>query len=369
MESTVALCWAMAAIQIAIWAVLAAGLRKVASSPPRQVNDRPLFVSVVVAAKDEFNNLQSLIPTLLRQDYPHFEIVVALDRPTDGSQALLEHWAAQDPRVRFVSVENLPPGWDGKKFALTQGIHAAQGEILLLTDADCLPASPQWIALMTAAYGPETAMVLGIGAYKPRTGLLNQAIQFETAYTAFQYVGMAAIGNPYMAVGRNLSFRKSFFLEKNGYGKFADRIGGDDDLFVNTHGSHAKITAQPDRNAHTLSIPKNSWKQWWKQKKRHLGAGTAYRWQDQLWIGTLNATHLLFYLFALVSLAQFNALPIIFVYICRQMALFALFWLGARATCLQGNKMILLPFMDICYTLYYLATGFAALFIKSRKWS
>jgi glycosyltransferase involved in cell wall biosynthesis len=109
-------------------------------------------VSIIVAARDEERHIEAAVGTLLAQDYPDFEVVVVDDRSTDGTPAILarlaRRWereserAARDghgrPRLRILRVADLPGGWLGKNHALHRGADAADGELLLFTDADVM---------------------------------------------------------------------------------------------------------------------------------------------------------------------------------------------------------------------------------------
>ena len=156
----------------------------------------------------------------------------------------------------------------GKKFPLSMGIRSAKYEIVLLTDADCVPASEFWIQKMQDAYDHDTEIVLGYGAYHKKAGILNKLIRFETFHTALQYLSYALAGKPYMGVGRNLSYKKDVFLRNKGFSSINQIPSGDDDLFINqvARAENTKIVIDPE--AHTLSEPKRSWSEWMTQKYR-----------------------------------------------------------------------------------------------------
>jgi chlorobactene glucosyltransferase len=96
------------------------------------------FVSIIVPARNEERNLPRLLPSLLGQRYPRFEVIVVDDQSTDGTARVLEEWQARDDRLRVVRGEDLPrnEGWMGKPHAMMQGARVAKGEWLLFTDAD-----------------------------------------------------------------------------------------------------------------------------------------------------------------------------------------------------------------------------------------
>jgi chlorobactene glucosyltransferase len=105
------------------------------SAPPSGRKTWPL-VSIIVPARNEEDNLPRLLPTLLGQRYPDFEVIVVDDQSTDETPRILEDWAARDNRLRVVHGTGLQPGWKGKPNAMRQGVEAARGEWLLFTDAD-----------------------------------------------------------------------------------------------------------------------------------------------------------------------------------------------------------------------------------------
>ena len=105
-----------------------------------------LPVSVIVSAHDEEQNLRDLIPLLLGQNHPDFEVIIVDDRSNDGTFDFLLQETSKDHRLRMVHVNRTPPLFNAKKYALTLGIKAAKYEWLLLTDADCRPESKNWVS-------------------------------------------------------------------------------------------------------------------------------------------------------------------------------------------------------------------------------
>jgi len=93
-------------------------------------------VSVLIAARNEERNLREALRSILSQDYPELEFIVVDDRSTDRTGEILGALAREEPRLRVVTVNDLPPGWLGKNHALHLAAQSASGEILLFTDAD-----------------------------------------------------------------------------------------------------------------------------------------------------------------------------------------------------------------------------------------
>ena len=94
------------------------------------------FVSIIVPARNESENIRPCLASLLALDYPRLEVIVVDDRSTDDTADLIRHMARADDRLRLVQVEELPEGWTGKTHALHCGVGHAKGTWLLFVDAD-----------------------------------------------------------------------------------------------------------------------------------------------------------------------------------------------------------------------------------------
>ncbi len=103
-------------------------------------------ICVVVAAKDEQDNIETCVRTMIDQDYPNFELLVCNDRSEDATAEIVEAIAAENPRVRLLNIEQLPDGWCGKNNAMQQGIATTDGEWICMIDADCTQTSPRTLS-------------------------------------------------------------------------------------------------------------------------------------------------------------------------------------------------------------------------------
>jgi hypothetical protein len=195
---------------------------------------------------------------------------------------------------------------NGKKYPLSIGIKEANHEVMLLTDADCVPASEHWVQKMQDAYNGDIEIVLGYGAYHKRPGLLNKLIRFETFHSAIQYLSFAMAGIPYMGVGRNLSYKKGLFFKQKGFSSINHIPGGDDDLFVNKAANRKNVAVVIDKDAATLSIPKKTWGSWIKQKYRHYTTAKYYKPIHKFLLGLYTVTQFLFYPLFISSLLLYR---------------------------------------------------------------
>jgi glycosyltransferase involved in cell wall biosynthesis len=256
-------------------------------------------VSVVIAARNEARNLEQNLPAFLDQDHPMFEIIVVNDCSYDDSEDVLKTFQAQYPasRLKVITLQEQDRYPTDKKFALMIGFKAARFSTLLLSDADCQPASPLWIRMMQRRYTKNKEIVLGYGSYHKKNQLLSWFIQFDTLMSAMDYLSYALANQAYMGVGRNLSYHKDLFFRNKGFVKFKHRPCGEDGLFINMTATSNNVAVALEPEAFTYSTPETSFAKWFLQKRRHLSMGRFFRKSDVLklswgslsWLGLIAA--------------------------------------------------------------------------------
>lgn len=375
---TVAMAAALVPVGYAIFSFgpLARATRRAAGRglPPAQLP--PL--SIVVCAHNDVAALRRLVPELLRQSYPEdLEIVLVDDRSTDDTSLYLQQLTQLfTPHVRLVTIKSTPPGLNPKKYALTIGLKVTRHPHRLVTDADCVPASEHWAARMAAGFAAPDGgtapaqVVLGFGGYATQPTLLNLLIRHETLLTGGLCLSAGRTGRAYMGVGRNLAYTKDAFTATRGFSSHLRALGGDDDLFVQDAvraGLPIGVVLHPD--GQTTSQPATSWRHYWHQKRRHLGAGRRYRWLDRLRAGLLPLSGPVFYVAgtagAIIAPALWPA------------------WLGAVGLRLAGLAAGLgplgrnlhrpvsfwaLPALDPLFSVAYVALGLSVLVVNPTRW-
>ena len=253
-------------------------------------------ISVVICARDEAHNLANTLPGVLVQEYSTtHEVVLVNDNSEDETKYLLDEFKKSFKNLNPVLLTQEAKMIAGKKFPLSMGIKSAKNETLLLTDADCLPASEHWMRLMQDGYDEGKEIVLGYGAYKKKPGLLNKLIRFETFQTALQYFSYALAGLPYMGVGRNLSYKKEVFLRNKGFSSINQMPSGDDDLFINQVANKNNTAIVIDHDAHTISEPKTTFHEWMNQKYRHYTTSKYYKTSHAALLGLFAFSQFLVY--------------------------------------------------------------------------
>lgn len=239
--------------------------------------DSPDGVSVIVCARNEEANLMELVPIIMEQDFPKFQLIVVNDSSWDDTADILKALQVSYPSMHVIEINEDKQMMQGKKFALTLGIKAAQYDVVLLTDADCRPASKHWIQEMTAGIGERKEIALGFSGYKRYPGYLNKLIRFDAFIAGLNYLGFARTGRPYMGVGRNLCYTKTAFFRIGGFRTHYKLASGDDDLFVKEASTSKNTKTVFHFEAQTISEPHKTWSKWSFQKKRHFTTAPLYK--------------------------------------------------------------------------------------------
>jgi biofilm PGA synthesis N-glycosyltransferase PgaC len=325
-------------------------------------------VSVIISARNEAQNLAANLPSILEQDYPDFEVVVINDCSVDDSDIILEELQAKYPKLKVVNVAINDRFKTGKKFALTMGIKAAKNEYLLFTDADCTPASPNWITRMAVNFMGQTEIVLGYSPYAASNNFLNPFIRFETLKTAINYLSAALAGNPYMGIGRNLAYTKTLFFKNKGFASHMHVMSGDDDLFVNENGTTDNTAIEIHPEAFTYSPAKSTWSSLYRQKRRHMGVGKLYKNRHRRMLSFDALTGFFFYiLFALCLVFGHDPLLALGLLVFRMTGQVILYYSIFRK--LDSKNLIwYLPVFDIVYYVYLNIFGLIGTFIKTTQW-
>ena len=268
-------------------------------------------VSVIICARDEEVNLRRYLPFFLTQDYPYYEVIVVNDGSVDETENLLNDMKLKYPHLRTTFVPVGATNLSTKKLALTLGVKAAKNDLLLFTDADCMPEDKCWIDRMVRNFTPGVDFVLGYGAYMNKKGFVNRLITYDTLFIALQYLGFAYAGKPYMGVGRNMAYRKELFFKMKGYASTLHLRSGDDDLIVNQAAKrrNTKIEIAPD--SITWSEPKKNLRSWFYQKERHLSVSSHYSELSKFRLAIEPVTRGLFYLSFILSLVFGNMITMI----------------------------------------------------------
>lgn len=341
---------------------------KVKISAKTEINQPLPGVSIIIAARDAKKHLIENIPLWLSQNYPEFEIVIANDRSTDGSTLFLTEQANQHPQLKIVHLDIDVVKTGGKKLALTLAIKKAKYPYFVLTDADCKPASDQWLRGMVNGFAQGEDIVLGVSPLIHGNGFLGRLIHFENSLTAFSYIGFCLQHKTYMGVGRNIAYTRKAYDSVNGFSSHYHIPAGDDDLFVQEASLKNSTGVYIHSEAFTFSDGPKTWKEYWRQKQRHLWVGKNYSPNIKFQLFWFPFAQLAFYsLLIFWFFASVHWVWPVLVMIIKWIPEWIIF--GLKAKLLKMPKATpIYPVLNFFQAFWYAVTGIFAFFKKKIVW-
>lgn len=285
-------------------------------------------VSIVLCARDAYEYLVELIPALLNQDYPDFEIVVVNDCSDDETEEYLKDLERKELRVKPVQLKQHLNFFNGKKFPLSMGIKSAKNDLIVFTDCNCMPVNDQWLRSVVNRYNTRTEIVIGYSPYVQKKSLLNRIIRFDALQNGLLYLSAALNRHPFMGVGKNLSYRKELFYRNNGFISHYTTTVGEDDLFISQVATKKNTEVLIDAENVILTTPTSNFKLWMRQKSCRYSTVSKYNTRARLSLSLFYISQFFFYTsfiallclppaFSIVNGAVFYIPILVFLFLLR----------------------------------------------------
>ncbi|MDX2127806.1 MAG: glycosyltransferase [Chloroherpetonaceae bacterium] len=230
------------------------------------------FVSVVIAARNEEQNIGRTLQSLSKLDYPktHYEIIVVDGASVDRTAEIVKEHALLNPVIRLIPVDLTRP-LKGKANAIDQAIDVARGEIIMMTDADC-EVEPTWISTAVKHFTEPIGLVCGVTLPKGYN-FFSKIQAIDWAYILGTSSALASLGVPIGGIGNNFNFRKQTYQEIGGYRNIKFSVTEDFMLFQTIARSRWKIAFPALKEMHNVTEPMPTIEELYIQKKRWtLGA-------------------------------------------------------------------------------------------------
>ncbi|MFQ5603662.1 MAG: glycosyltransferase [bacterium] len=259
-------------------------------------------VSVVVAARNEEQNLNRCLQALLSQSYPknRLQIILVDDRSTDGTAQIAHSFQKVHRNVEVICTAEQPGKISPKKYALMKGIKQANGTLIFTTDADCVPP-PDWLSETVPLFQEDVGIVLGPAPFYDHQNAWHKLLALDNLAATVVSAGAAGWNVGVTCSGRNLAYRKQVFELINGFQKFQHSLSGDDDLFlqeVNKQTSwRIAYSLNPDTMVPSAAAP--SFSAFVKQRRRHVSASRYYSRRHQVGYLLFNLANLYLFGFAM----------------------------------------------------------------------
>lgn len=249
---------------------------KFKSQKSKTNNKKDLRISVIVSAKNESENISSLLNSLSNQEYDKdsFEVIIVDDESSDNTFSIIENQIKTFPNFSVLKAANKI--YEGKRGALQIGIEKARYPYILITDADCEPAE-YWIKSFSIKFNFGFDFLFGIAPLKQVDTLANKIACFDNLWTHILSFSFANAGLPYSSSARSFGFNKTSFNKIEGYKNTTETLSGDDDLLLREAVKNKmKIGIVTEEKAFVFSSAKNSVKDFINQKSRHTSTSSFY---------------------------------------------------------------------------------------------
>ncbi len=320
--------------------------------------------TIIICTKNRLDNLKSNLPYVQSQRYNGLFLLLV----DDFSDATIGQYIKKlQQKERYLLYHKVNTNFGGKKQALRQAIVKAQTDWLLLTDDDCRPNGNMWAkSMISEAIRSKSSIILGYSPYTINDSWLSRWVHYEAWITGVQYLSYAAMGIPYMGVGRNILYNKDIISAED-IDAHNDLISGDDDLTVNALADHRNTSICLDQNSFVWTEPPPSITAYINQKRRHYSVSHRYKIRDKIFITAYTLSHTGFYLLFLALLFTHYCSISLIVYSIR-MVIIMMISHRLYKKMLSQNPIWSFPIMDILQALFYLFFSFTFILPKKNKW-
>ncbi len=322
--------------------------------------------SVVICLRGEESQFHKYFPLIAKQDDVIYEIIIVYKDISEQMRSYLQRIEVEYAHVKLINLDEGFYPYKEKKQALNAGISAAQYDKIVTIDADCYPENELWLNQMISHFSSHVDCVLGVSPYISQNTWVNKWVRFDAAFVAMMYTAFTAKGMAYMAVGRNMAFRKSIwntsYLEKyKNYGF------GDDDTIVQSIEDKKKIVVcfYP----RVFSFPKLYFWQWILQKMRHLAIGREYPLGTLKYLGVYNLASFGFWIIIWLWMSYFSFHIVIFLYIVLYLVLRMMpLYYAERQMKIKNKTFWYLYFFDFLYMAFLIILPIFVKILPKRKW-
>ena len=243
------------------------------SSDPKHHSTETPPVSVIIAIRNGEDALPRLLADLSLQDYTgELEFILVDDQSEDSTKQLIEEISIKDKRFKYESSVNGDSSLNYKKRALDAGIQKARSEWLLFSDADCRLKST-WVKGMASYFNQDVDYVVGYSEVERGTRLVTRFQSFDFLMLMIAARGTANSGKAWASSGQNQAYRKSLFEMVEGYSLIANKLQGDDSLFLQIcrKQNSAKVIFADKPECRTIARQEKTWGAFIKQRMRWAG--------------------------------------------------------------------------------------------------
>ncbi|MEA4935193.1 MAG: glycosyltransferase [Paludibacter sp.] len=324
----------------------------------------PHSISVVICCRNESKHLPALIEALKVQSFKHFELVWVNDHSTDETLEIMQSSIDSFEHVQIVNADG-----KGKKKALKEGIFATSGDLIVTTDADCIPGE-HWLESISSFQQQCPADLLICPVKMPQGHTLFTRLQsLEFATLVGTGMGAAGAGMPILCNAANMAFTKKAWMQSKGDLHEEEMSGDDVFLLLSVKKRNGKVAVLKSREAMVVTGYKKSLRSFINQRRRWASKSSKYTDCQILTVGAVVAA-ISFILFLLFLFSFFfTQLWLVFlpVFLIKFITDY-LFLREIRPCFLFNLKVIDVLMLSLVYPLYVTTVGISSLIWKRKSW-
>ena len=252
--------------------------RRLKKEEPRTTSNPP-SVTILLVSNGDHQSLDEHLPLYLTQEYPPgYEVVVVAEKSDLETDNVLKRYS-HDPRLYHTFVPETSRYMSKNKLAITLGLKAAKNDWIVLTDPRCKPIDNHWVASLAQHFCEGQHVVLGYSNYTEESKSYHR---FERLHTALYLLRDAQSGKAYRTNCLHVSFRKSEFMERQGFLEHLKYSIGEYDFLVNKYGKDGgtSVATSPATWLWENPLPSKSWQNrqvYFHEVGKHLDGGAGVR--------------------------------------------------------------------------------------------
>lgn len=252
-----------------------------------------LKLSVIIAAKNEEKNINTLFEHLEKLEYPaeNFEVILIDDNSDDHTYSLIHSLIVNKTNYKLLKAEQKE--FEGKRGALQIGIQNALNNFIVITDADCKPES-NWLKAIAGKLDEGYDFVFGVAPIESGKNLVQKLSAFENLRNTYLTIAAVGVNNPYSAAARSFAFRKKSFERIGGYSNTTETLSGDDDLLLREAVKNKMLVGTLiDQEAFVFSASQKTFNDYFFQRARHLKTSFHYMLKQKLFLAVWHLINLI----------------------------------------------------------------------------
>ena len=321
-------------------------------------------ISVIVACRNEEDHIQQLLSCLAQQSYQDFELIVVNDHSVDATRELILSAQTTFPTIKLLDAVGF-----GKKNALKEGIYCSTGDLIVTTDADCMP-SHLWLETIVSFYGKYPAdLIICPVKLSVKDSLFSKLQLLEFSSLIASGAGAAGAGMPIMCNGANLAFTKSCWLVSQNDLHEEELSGDDMFLLESSKKRRGIIRFLKSESAFVMTEPSGTLGEFIKQRRRWTSKSPAYTdWQIILTAFAVLSINIVSLILLLISFFSSTVLIVFLSAFLLKYILDTFFLYSVRSFFQINNIWIYSFILSVLYPFYVVYVAFSTFLFKPGTW-